>query len=65
MRTAANVMFAISILSAAMRGSSVLAFDRIGWSACVAGLAVSLTLAGLLAFRLKMTAPRVMAAQPA
>jgi len=40
-------------------GSAILGqvFDRLGWTACVAGLAISLALAALLAFRLKMTAP--------
>jgi len=39
-------------------GSAVLGqiFDRLGWTACVAGIAVSLTMAALLAFRLKMPA---------
>jgi hypothetical protein len=46
-------------------GSAILGqlFDRFGWSACVAGVAASLTIAMLLAFRLKMRAassvPRV------
>ena len=48
-------------------GSAVLGqiFDRLGWTACVAGLAVSLGLAALLAVRLKMPAPHAMAAQAA
>jgi predicted MFS family arabinose efflux permease len=39
-------------------GSAVLGqiFDRFGWPACVAGIALSLLVAGLLAFRLKMPA---------
>jgi YNFM family putative membrane transporter len=39
-------------------GSAVLGqiFDRLGWTACVAGIAVSLITAALLAFRLKMPA---------
>jgi hypothetical protein len=32
-------------------------FDRLGWIACVAGLAISLTLAAVLAFCLKMSSP--------
>jgi len=37
-------------------GSAVLGqvFDRFGWPACVAGIALSLILAAVLAFRLKM-----------
>ena len=31
-------------------------FDRLGWSACVGGIAISLALASLLAFRLRMSA---------
>jgi YNFM family putative membrane transporter len=39
-------------------GSAVLGqiFDRFGWPACVVGIALSLVVAGLLAFRLKMPA---------
>jgi YNFM family putative membrane transporter len=39
-------------------GSAVLGqiFDRLGWTACVAGIALSLVMAALLAFRLKMPA---------
>jgi YNFM family putative membrane transporter len=39
-------------------GSAVLGqlYDRLGWSACVAGIALALVAAGLLAFRLKMAA---------
>ena len=48
-------------------GSAILGqvFDRIGWTACVAGLGIALALAGLLAFRLKMTAPMPVAMQAA
>jgi predicted MFS family arabinose efflux permease len=37
-------------------GTAVLGqlFDRIGWTACVSGVAVVLLVAGLLAFRLKI-----------
>jgi len=44
-------------------GSIVLGqlFDRFGWAACVAGIGAALLLAALLAFRLKMSAPAVMA----
>ena len=46
-------------------GSIVLGqlFDRLGWAACVAGIGVSLGLAALLAFRLKMPTPAPVAAQ--
>ena len=39
-------------------GSAVLGqiFDRFGWPACVGGIALSLVIAALLAFRLKMPA---------
>jgi MFS family permease len=32
-------------------------FDRLGWAACVGGIAIALALASLLALRLKMPAP--------
>jgi len=40
-------------------GSVVLGqiFDRLGWAACVAGIGAALAVAGLLAIRLKMSAP--------
>jgi predicted MFS family arabinose efflux permease len=40
-------------------GTAVLGqlFDRLGWTACVAGIAAALALACLLALRLKMPAP--------
>ena len=34
-------------------------YDRLGWAACVAGIALALVAAGLLAFRLKMAAPKM------
>jgi predicted MFS family arabinose efflux permease len=48
-------------------GSAVLGqvFDRLGWAACVGGLGISLALAGLLAFRLKLAAPMAVAMQAA
>ena len=48
-------------------GSAILGqvFDRLGWTACVAGLAIALAIAGLLAFRLKMAAPRAVMHQAA
>jgi YNFM family putative membrane transporter len=41
-------------------GSAILGqlFDRLGWAACVAGIALSLTVAALLALRLKLPNPR-------
>jgi predicted MFS family arabinose efflux permease len=46
-------------------GSIVLGqlFDRFGWAACVAGIGAALVLAALLALRLKMSAPVLIAAQ--
>jgi predicted MFS family arabinose efflux permease len=40
-------------------GTAVLGqlFDRLGWTACVTGIAVALALAALLALRLKMPVP--------
>jgi MFS transporter, YNFM family, putative membrane transport protein len=48
-------------------GSAILGqvFDRLGWTACVAGLGIALALAGLLAFRLKMMAAPAAAMQAA
>ena len=45
-------------------GSAVLGqlFDRLGWTACVAGIAAALGLAGLLAVLLHMGKPARMAA---
>ena len=48
-------------------GSAILGqvFDRLGWTACVGGLAASISLAALLAFRLKMASPKAMITQAA
>ncbi len=45
-------------------GSAILGqvFDRLGWTACVAGIALALALAAMLAFRLKMMAAKPMVA---
>jgi len=66
-RGSASGIYLASYFLGGLVGSAILGqvFDRLGWSACVAGLAVSLALAGLLAFRLKMTSPHAMAAQAA
>jgi YNFM family putative membrane transporter len=48
-------------------GTAVLGqvFDRFGWAACVAGIALALALAGVLAVRLKMPAPALTPAHAA
>ena len=55
-RGSASGIYLASYFLGGLVGSAVLGqvFDRFGWGACVAGLAMSLALAGLLAFRLKM-----------
>ncbi len=65
-RGSASGIYLASYFLGGLVGSAVLGqlYDRFGWSACVVGLAISLALAGLLAFRLKMKAPAT-AAQPA
>jgi YNFM family putative membrane transporter len=57
-RAAASGIYLASYFLGGLVGSAVLGqlFDRLGWPACVAGLAVSLTVAGLLAFRLRLPA---------
>jgi hypothetical protein len=47
-----------SYFAGGLVGSAILGqlFDRLGWAACVAGIAASLAIAMLLAFRLKMPA---------
>ena len=66
-RGAASGIYLACYFLGGLVGSAVLGqvFDRVGWTACVAGLAVSLTLAALLAFRLKMAVPRAMVATAA
>jgi MFS transporter, YNFM family, putative membrane transport protein len=53
-RGAASGMYLSSYFSGGLVGTVVLgqAFDRFGWAACVAGIALSLAAAGLLTFRL-------------
>ena len=66
-RGSASGIYLASYFLGGLVGSAILGqvFDRLGWSACVVGLAISLGLAALLAFRLKMTAPMAMMAQAA
>ncbi len=66
-RGSASGIYLASYFLGGLVGSAVLGqvFDRLGWTACVIGLGISLGLAALLAFRLKLTAPRSMAAQAA
>jgi len=63
-RGSASGLYLACYFLGGLAGSAVLGqvFDRLGWTACVAGLAVSLALAALLAVRLKMPASHAMAA---
>ena len=58
-RASASGIYLACYFLGGLVGSAVLGqvYDRFGWTACVAGIALSLVLASLLAFRLKM-APR-------
>ena len=53
-RGAASGMYLSSYFAGGLVGTAVLgqAFDRFGWSACVAGIALSLGAAAVLTFRL-------------
>ena len=53
-RGAASGMYLSSYFTGGLGGTAVLgqAFDRFGWAACVAGVALSLAVAALLTFRL-------------
>jgi predicted MFS family arabinose efflux permease len=53
-RGAASGMYLSSYFAGGLVGTAVLgqAFDRFGWAACVAGVALSLAAAALLTFRL-------------
>lgn len=55
-RAAASGFYLSSYFCGGLVGSAVLgaAFDDLGWSACVAGIAIALGLAGLLASRLRL-----------
>ncbi|WP_067253966.1 MFS transporter [Methylobacterium sp. CCH7-A2] len=54
-RGAASGLYLASYFAGGLAGSAVLGqiFDRFGWSACVAGIGMSLALAALLAFKLR------------
>jgi predicted MFS family arabinose efflux permease len=58
-RASASGIYLACYFFGGLVGSAVLGqvFDRFGWAACVAGIAVSLAVAGLLAVRLKMPVP--------
>jgi YNFM family putative membrane transporter len=58
-RAAASGLYLASYFAGGLVGSAVLgqAFDRLGWTACVAGIGIALAFAALLAARLKMPAP--------
>jgi predicted MFS family arabinose efflux permease len=55
-RGSASGLYLASYFSGGLVGSAILGqlFDRLGWGACVAGIAVSLAVAALLAFRLRL-----------
>lgn len=58
-RGSASGMYLASYFLGGLVGSFVLGqiFDRLGWAACVLGIGVSLVVAALLAFGLRMPAP--------
>jgi YNFM family putative membrane transporter len=58
-RGSASGLYLASYFAGGLLGTAVLgqAFDRIGWPACVAGIALSLGIAALLALRCRSTAP--------
>jgi MFS transporter, YNFM family, putative membrane transport protein len=60
-RGAASGIYLASYFSGGLAGSAVLGqlFDRLGWAACVAGIAVALVVAAVLAIRLKMPTVRL------
>src|SRR5262249_18802172 len=57
-RVAASGLYLASYYFGGLTGAALLGqiFDRFGWGACVAGIAISLALAALLAIRLEMRA---------
>jgi len=57
-RGAASGIYLASYFFGGLVGTALLGqlFDRLGWVACVAGIALSLAIAGVLALRLKMSA---------
>jgi predicted MFS family arabinose efflux permease len=60
-RGSASGIYLACYFAGGLVGSAVLGqlFDRLGWTACVLGIGASLVLAGLLAFRLTMAAPKM------
>jgi predicted MFS family arabinose efflux permease len=56
---AANGLYLACYFSGGLAGAAVLGqvFDRLGWTACVAGIGAALVAAALLALRLRDTAP--------
>ena len=54
-RGSASGMYLSSYFAGGLVGTALLGqmFDRLGWSACVAGIALSLGVAAVLTFRLK------------
>jgi YNFM family putative membrane transporter len=64
-RGAASGIYLACYFAGGLVGTAILGqiFDRIGWSACVGGIALSLGVAGLLAGCLKMT-PRLITTPP-
>jgi predicted MFS family arabinose efflux permease len=56
-RGAASGLYLAAYFCGGLSGTAILGqvFDRFGWGACVSGVAVSLLVAGLLTFRLKIT----------
>jgi len=57
-RGSASGIYLASYFAGGLVGSAILGqlFDRLGWAACVAGIAASLAIAMLLAIRLKVPA---------
>ena len=57
-RGSASGIYLASYFAGGLVGSAILGqlFDRLGWAACVAGIAASLVIAMLLAIRLKVPA---------
>jgi YNFM family putative membrane transporter len=59
-RAAASGLYLASYYLGGLAGASLLGtlFERLGWAACVAGIALALALAGLLAISLKSRSPQ-------
>jgi MFS transporter, YNFM family, putative membrane transport protein len=60
-RSAASGLYLASYFSGGLAGSAVLgqAFDRWGWTACVAGVGMALLIAGVLSIRLRISSTAV------